>query len=105
MRLSFGSVVGAPVGDSLVGALVGATEGDTAVWLLVTCVGGFPGVGRHLGPQRCGWHGRSPADYNTNLNNSLNIGHFANMLPFFNHSVLGRTYLLNPFQGLSSDRP
>ena len=60
--LSFGLAVGAPVGDSLVGAPVG----DTVVRSVVTCVGGFTGVGIHLGSRRCGRYGRSPADYNKN---------------------------------------
>ena len=54
MGLSFGSVVGAPVGVSLVGAPEGEPGGDTVVRSVVTCVGGFPGVGRYLGPRRCG---------------------------------------------------
>ena len=71
------------MGDLLVGAPVGAPAGDTVVRSVVTCVGGFPGAGRHLGPRRCDRHGRSPAAYIKNLNNSLNIGHFANISPFF----------------------
>ena len=36
--LPFGSVVGAPVGDLLVGAPEGETVGDTVVRSVVTCV-------------------------------------------------------------------
>ena len=90
MGLSFGLVVGAPEGDSLVGAPVG----DTVVWSVVTCVGGFTGVGIHLEAQRCGRHGRSPEDYNKNPNNSLNVGMFANISPLFvsQRSSVSRCY-------------
>ena len=85
MGLSFGSVVRARVGDSLVGAPVG----DTVVLLVVTCAGGLTGVGRYLGAWRCGRHGRSPTDYNTIPSNSLGIGLFANILPFFASRPIG----------------
>ena len=89
MGLSFGSVVGAPVGDSLVGAPEGEPAGDTVVRSVVTCVGGFPGVGRHLGPRRCDRHGRSQPIITISITHSI-LAILPLSCPYLHHSVLGR---------------